>query len=511
MTIKDDYTVLHTDKSVLIDRCVQYAQWTIPAVFTEKYTDDNLELAVDFQMIGARGVNALANKLALALFAPSRPFIKYRLSDADTEALAQRGLEGAALDVALAIAARRAMEKLEGLHIRPTLIELLKLLIVTGNVLLHKRKKKKKTKIKIYNLYDYVVVRDSDGDLCKIIVRDCGKLVSMPAKVQMAHKTAHPHAKDTDPVELYTECVYNHETERWTVRQEVSGQVMQADAGSYSNEEFPYRVLTWSLGAKRTYGTGLIEEYQGAFHSLSTLEAATVPGLAEMARIVHLVDPGGVLDAKEFEQALSGAALAGNEGDIVTPDLGGKARDYQTITEKIAKLERMLSEVFLIGTSAVRDAERVTAEEIRLIANELEQSLGGVYSNLALDLQTWLAAIVAKEVDNPAIARLELGIVTGIDALSQTGDLDNFRGFLADLAQTQNLPDEVKRQVIWDAFIQTLAAYHNVEYHKFLKPEAVAQEEEASAQQNAIAAQTELETNTALVNAGADMITQGAM
>lgn len=50
-----------------------------------------------------------------------------------------------------------------------------------------------------------------------------------------------------------------------------------------------------------------------------------------------------------------------------------------------------MSFAFLLNSAVQRQGERVTAEEIRYVAGELEDTLGGVYSILAQELQLPLA------------------------------------------------------------------------------------------------------------------------
>ena len=81
-----------------------------------------------------------------------------------------------------------------------------------------------------------------------------------------------------------------------------------------------------------------------------------------------------------------------------------------------------------------RDAERVTAEEIRQTAAEAEQMLGGVYSLLAEQLQMPLAYLVTAEVSDTIMAGLvtreyKPQILTGIPALVQQVLIQNLLEF----------------------------------------------------------------------------------
>jgi hypothetical protein len=108
-----------------------------------------------------------------------------------------------------------------------------------------------------------------------------------------------------------------------------------------------------------------------------------------------------------------------------------------------------LSAAFLLSSTTVRDAERVTAEEIRLLAGELEDSLGGLYSLLSQELQLPLVMRImhqmqrAKELPTLPKEAVRPQIVTGLDALGRRRDLDKLDIFIdraTRLVGPENLP-----------------------------------------------------------------------
>ena len=52
-----------------------------------------------------------------------------------------------------------------------------------------------------------------------------------------------------------------------------------------------------------------------------------------------------------------------------------------------------MSYAFLLNTAIQRDAERVTAQEIRYMAQQLETAMGGIYSLLSQEFQLPLVTI----------------------------------------------------------------------------------------------------------------------
>ena len=489
-TPKARYEASDNLRQSFLARCEQYAYWTIPSKFPRNYNTDSDDMRFDFQTTGARCTNNLMNKVMLALFAPSRPFFKPTLSVEDSDTLREeQGIDAAAQATIMTEIAKRSMRTLELMGARNVLIETIAQLIITGNALIEFDRHRKK--FTLHTVRKYVTERNCDGDIIRFCLREDSKLEQMPQRVQDIYRRAHPQAKGNIKVTLYTE--WRFEDEVWRLEQSIDQYPCTPEnPPQYKDDAFPFRVLTWSLAPGRNYGTGLVEEAQGSFHGLSTLESAIVPGLTEMCRIVHFLNPASPTDATEFEQALSGSVLPGIGDDVFTPDMGGKSRDYATVAAKITEYRQDLSAMFLMATSMVRSAERVTAEEIRMIANELETALGGVYSRISTDLQPWLARIALDELDHGRFQGMDIRVITGLDALSANGDLDNIRGLIADLSNTQNLPEPVQMAINWDGFIQVLSGLHNVSHSQFLKSSTQVAAEQAAAQQGAVDQQTQL-------------------
>ena len=100
-----------------------------------------------------------------------------------------------------------------------------------------------------------------------------------------------------------------------------------------------------------------------------------VEGSLISAKAMFLVNPNGVTRADSLARAENGAIVAGNAADVEALQVG-KAADMSVALQTIQLLERRISFTFLMNESVQRDAERVTAEEIRLMAEQLESGSG---------------------------------------------------------------------------------------------------------------------------------------
>ncbi len=220
--------------------------------------------------------------------------------------------------------------------------------------------------------------------------------------------------------------------------------MVEGTVGRYAEGALDWLALRWSHVDGEDYGRGHVEEQIGDLKSLEGLMQAIVEGSAAAAKLTILVNPGGQTDAEELAEAENGAIIDGLPGDVAMLQ-ANKFNDFRVAFQTTEILTQRLSQAFLLHSAATRDAERVTAEEIRFMAAELEDALGGVYSVLAEELQQPLVeALLSHRVADGAAPALSPGvirplIVTGLDALGRGDDFAKMQQFLAFAAQLGGL------------------------------------------------------------------------
>lgn len=477
--LQGDYTREET-----LNRCERYAGWTIPTLFPDDPSMEYDEMQTDYQSVGAQAVTNLANKIMMALFQPSRPFFRMNLLQSQLQEILSTGREMAQIDAALAEAERTAMNNFNSTNARIVIQDLIQLLIVTGNGLLYMPKDKSEPMCG-YSLRDYCLTRDLRGRLVKVIIKETKAVVGLGDELQAIALAA--GYSEEDDVSIYTG-IQKVGEDKFFVWQELEDLCYcHKKVGVYDKDSLPWIPLTWSLARGKDYGTGLVELYSGDFHKMSNLAEAINDYSLVITDVKNLVNPAGMTDVREITEAPSGAYVHGREEDIFvhTPQVGN-ATDF--LSHQFDIVSRRIGAAFLLNTAVTRDAERVTAEEIRMQAHELESSLGGVYSRLAAELQLPLAKRMLKELD-PVFKDIEPVIVTGLESLSRNSELDNFRAFMQDLIVLADVPEEVRMRMKFGDVIATLGAGHGVDYKKFLKDEKqVDKEREAMMQRNAQAA-----------------------
>jgi len=481
--LKSEYNKMSAKNESMVTRAERYAGWTIPTIFPEDVVADE-EFQNDYQSVGAQAVNNLANKIMMALFQPSRPFFRLTLTpEQEEEVLAANvGLDSAKIEEALAEGERGSMRELEKINARVTMTDCIMQLIVAGNSLLYMPMDET---MQSYSIRDYVIDRDLRGNMVKTILRETKAVTSLSD--EMATIAAENGIGLDGEVTLYTG-IQKVGRDHYVVWQELESLCYcHKRIGHYTKDELPWIPLTWALARNKDYGTGLVEMYAGDFHTLSTLAESILDYTTILTDVKVLVDPTGMTDVRKINEAASGDYVHGREEDLFVHSANVTA-SADFLTNQFNQVERRIAAAFLLNTSVTRDAERVTAEEIRMQAQELESSYGGVYSRLATELQLPLAKRLISKFD-AVFKDIEPVIVTGLESLSRNSELDRTRAFFSDLVSLADVPEEVAVRIDYNKLITMLGAGHGIDYKDLLKDEKQVKADQAErAKQEAEAA-----------------------
>lgn len=471
-------------RSSMLDRLETYAGWTLPVIFPdENYDQRTDELADDFQSLGAQLVNHLSNKIMLAGFRPSQPFFRIDMPPSMAQPIKEAAGQGDenAIKVLAAIndAERQAIKVLDSRACRPTIFEVLKHLIITGNVLLELGD----DYMLAHSVRDYVVHRNAKGKVIEVILKERVHYKDYDEDVQrflLAQGVVQEDNGQNDEqclLDHFTHVKWDGSKQKYRVVFSAGDVEIPGTEGFYNEDALPYRALTWTLPSKSHYGIGLVEEYAGDFGALSMLSEAQIKAAILASEFRFLVNPAGQTSVLDFQNSENGDAIPGTEGDIAVLEATGGVQRLQALSATGQEYIQRLGRGFLLSSAVTRDSERTTAEEIRMQINELETSLGGAYTRLAVSMQKpiayWLLHDVSKD---KSIKDLDIVIVTGLDALSRAGDLENLRMFFARCAELAMLPPEVKARLNWQNSMNTIAAGCGVSAADFMVTEQQAQQ-----------------------------------
>jgi len=432
-TAEQLYTKCEGERYSYLDRARTCSKLTLPYIMPEDGFGAHDRLETPFQGIGARGVNNLASKLLLALLPPNAPFFRLNV---DEYVLAQEGAPPeivTEIENTLQKIEESLMDEITAQAYRVGLHEAIKHLIVTGTALLYMPDE---GGLRVFHLDRFVVKRDPMGNVLYIATKETIAYKALPEEMQEALGT---YSKDvTDKCDLYTAVCRCDGS--FKVYQDIKGIRMPTE-GTYPLDKCPYIPLRFSKIDGEDYGRGYVEEYLGDLQSLETLTQAIVEGSSAAAKVLFLVNPNGTTRARTLAESPNGAIVQGTANDVSTLQLN-KFNDFRVAQETINTIKDRLGHAFLLSSGVVRKAERVTAEEIRMLSMELESALGGLYSLLSNELQMpmirRLMDIMSKGNRVPALPKdiVNPVVITGVEALGRGNDLQKLDLFVQGASQS---------------------------------------------------------------------------
>lgn len=425
------YDELKSERLMYEQRARECARLTIPMLFREEGANSASTLSTPWQGLGARGVKVLTAKMLLAILPANSPFWRYLLTEA-----AMRGLEDNAearteMEKDLSLIERTVQDYIESNSHRPKIAELIQQLIVAGNALLFLAPT---GKARVYRMSDYVVHRDPVGTWLEILAHEKVSPLSLPEHVRAMLDQTESTQKTIDVFTWVKRTATNYQ-----VHQEVAGKVVPGSDGTYPLDACPWIPLRFYAVDGESYGRSYVEEYLGDLVSLELLSQAVTEGSVSAARVVYGLKPGSTTKMQDLEKAENNQIIKGDLVNDVTTLRLDKFNDFRVAMESAQTIQTRLEQAFMMNSSVQRQAERVTAEEVRFMAQELEDVLGGIYSILAQEFQLpYLKAIFAnlKRLgvlpDLPEHLAAPV-IVTGLGALGRGQDLNKLQLFLQQL------------------------------------------------------------------------------
>ena len=481
--VEGRYSRLSNARNIYLERARTCAKLTIPSLFMEQGHTPSSTIKTPWQGIGARGVNNLASKLVLALMPPQQPFFRFLVDDKVFE---EENNPEARADVesALSKAERIVMKAVEADGDRVAAWEAFKHLIVGGNVLLYEDQE---DGLRMFSLEHYAVKRDPSGKVLEIVVKETMSPSALPEelrdKIVMPSDSLKGSLEET--IDVYT--YVKREPERYIVYQECKGKKLPGTDGHYPLDSCPWYPLRFTRIDGEDYGRGYVEDYLGDLKTLEGLSQALTEGSVGAAKLLWLCKPNSNTDPKVLAEAENGDFVEG-DGEAVTALQAQKSHDFQTAHQRALVVEERLSFAFLLHTSIQRNAERVTAEEIRYMAGELEDALGGLYSILTQEFQlpyvrrkilklerSKKMPILPKDIVQPAI-------ITGLEAIGRGHDRSKLVGFMQTLGQTLGF-EIASRYINVSDLIKRLAASDGIDTEGLIRTEQELAAEQEQGQQ----------------------------
>jgi hypothetical protein len=493
-----------------LDRARQASRLTVPYLIpnTAEPTANHQEaFPLPWNGIGARGVHNLASRLLLAILPPTQSFFRFTIDDVEMQKQEEAMIDMGAtrdqiakakseMELALARLERSVLRSIEASNDRVAMHEALMHLLVAGNVLLYISE----DGLKCYHLNRYAVCRDPMGNPEEAVVCEELSAENLPPNLRAELQDeegdlrgiveASPLSDIQKTVKVYTWVKWEDGRVEW--HQEIKGKEVEGTRGSARVSSSPWLPLRMIRVDGSDYGPGYVES--ACIADLQTAEAlnqAIAEGALVSAQVRHLVKPSAVVNAKQLAEAPNGSYLPGNPDDVFTVQVQ-KGNDLNVALTGLQRIEMRLAQAFMLAD--MRDAERVTAEEVRLQAMQLEQSLGSIYAQLTVELQ---APYIARKLElfmrRGGMKQLPEGLVrpvvsVGLAAVGRGNDLEQTARFMSILQQTLG-PDGITTYVNSSELIKRLAAAMGLDIIGLVKTEDELAAEQQQAQQMAMAQQ----------------------
>ena len=492
MNARERYNKLSTGRDQFLRTAVECSDLTLPYLITDDLSShpNHKKLLTPWQSVGAKCVVTLAAKLMLALLPPQTTFFKLQVRD-DKLGEDFPPEVRSELDLSFSKMERMIMDYIAASSDRVVVHQALKHLIVGGNALIFMGK----DGLKNYPLNRYVVDRDGNGNILEIVTKELIDRKVLGVELPEPHPNSPndegPTSLKGDDVEVYTCVKLDSKSGRWVWHQEVHDMIIPGSRSTAPKSASPWLVLRFNTVDGEDYGRGRVEEFVGDLKSLEGLSQALVEGSAAAAKVVFLVSPSSTTKPQTIAQAGNGAIVQGRPEDVAVIQVG-KTADFGTAANMAQTIERRLSDAFLIMN--VRQAERVTAEEVRLTQMELEQQLGGIFSLLTVEFlvpylnRTLLVLTRSGEIPKLPKDIVRPQIVAGVNALGRGQDRESLTQFIGTISQTLG-PEALMQYINPSEAIKRLAAAQGIDVLNLVKTEMELQQEQQQAQQQQISQQ----------------------
>ena len=483
-TAAQRYEQLRVDRNSPLMRARDCSKVTIPGLIEDENYGDAGRLPTPYQSLGARGVGHMTSKLAVTLFPTNENFFKLEIDSLAILASNQDPQMITEFDSALVKVEQAVMRQFETLGGRAAMHEALKHLLVGGNVLLYISDEG----IKVIHLDSYVLCRDPMGNVTEIVVEEEIFRDALPEEY-LEEDEEDDDDMEKRMVKIYTCIKFMDDQCHWY--QEIKGKEIPGTHGKCAADVAPWIALRQDRVDSEMYGRSYVEQYYGDLLALENLYKAILEASASLSKVLFLCNPNGTTRPRTLSQASNGSIVQGNAADVTVLQAAGKSQDLQIANQTIELIENRLAFAFMLNTAIQRPGERVTAEEIRYMAQELDAGISGLYSILSRELQLPLVRrlihILRRKRKLPDFPRSEVTgeplikekAVTGIEAIGRGDD----RNKLIDFIQTANQalgPQAMMQFLNVEEALRRLAASGSIDTTNLVKTKAQLQQEAAA-------------------------------
>lgn len=441
---------MNTDRRAMLDRKREHSQTVMPHLLPWEGRTANTALDVPYSSTPAEGVNDLASRLtSLVLPLNGQPVFEI----GDTRPFDIVDEDTSEVEDIWARFGRFVMRLLAPTNLRAQLQLLYQHLIVVGDNLLQLDPE---FNVRLFRADQYVVRRKHEGDWVDIIIAEIvnpafhEELKGFPAEKK---QSASPASPGDEWEYLYTYIHKDPTTKAVTKRQEFR------DLKVGEEETFkvsPYVPVRWGSIIGEAYGVSMIESNFGDMRGIDILAKGLLDGVTLGAMHRWGVNPAGITQLQDMLDGVNGDYVPATEADIF-PMQFQNATQVAATHAALQHREQVINRKFLRRTP--RQAERVTAQEILMDAQDLEGQLGDTLSMSGTEIQEPIIRYVLYQLAErglipPSISDeiskangvVNLTITAGLAVLNREAEKEKLDGAIQRIS---NLPEAAQRAFNW--------------------------------------------------------------
>lgn len=491
---------LDNNRGSLLDRLYDFSELTIPGLLPRTGYTQTAQLPVPYSSMPARGITRLASRMVSALYPMNDvPFFELRL---DLPVEPGQGTDPKGAYEVLGRIERRVTDKLSGTNLRSALYTAMQHIITVGDCLIEVTPE---YTFAIHRVDNYVMRRRPDGEWYDMVVRtpvDCSALPQylLDAGFENKERPAEDRFNNdiTNSDAVFTHVLKNPDGST-TFHREFDGRVFED--GSY--DVCPFVPLGWNHIPGEDYHRGLIEENWSDVRALDGLSESLLDSVAANAEFRFGVNPAGLTEIEDILSSENGSFVPAAPNDVFPIQLQNQAQVGAT-QASVASKEQALGQVFLMNSAVQPTGERVTATQIRVIASELEQALGGVFGAVSRAFQRPIIRrvmiqmvrdgilvpegqgasqeIEAAILDENGVMKIE--VRSGLAALNREVENDKMMQVMQVAAQ---LPPQATETINWSGMMDRWLATFGIETAGIVKSPQEMQQQQMQAQQAQVA------------------------
>lgn len=472
-SLEHEYSALETYRDPYLQAARDNAILTIPALIPPEDNGVRKQRKTFRQpddSIGARGVNNLASKLLIATLPSGAPVFRLVINDIKVKNELRAAKMGpdekqtglAEVQKALSEVERAGMQEIDASGIRSPAFIMYQHMLVAGNYAVYIDPDT--GQMRGWPLHSYVVSRDRMGHVLKGIIKEVQAFGSLSpsmqelvkAKRRMAALDAGGEVDLEQECTVFT-CVRRTARNRMEVWQEIDGVLVEGSQGSFSSTTCPYMFLRFYAVDGEDYGRAYVSDLYGDLFNANELRRAITTFSRAAAKVVYLVKSNATTKPAALTKAKSGDFVSGNPDDVVALSID-KTQDFNVARAVLGEITAALEISFLLNSAVQRNAERVTATEVRAVMEELDAGLGGVQALLATEFLLPFVILTLARMKRKRIVDLPKdvvrpSIVVGIAALGRSQDLQALITAMNALAALNSVPAEFRERIRKSEFL----------------------------------------------------------